>query len=239
MAEYTFTKEVQNVDALKWYLVKNFDLIDENRDISFTNDENGIILTVTIYTTKVVPDERISVLNTLVANYTHPVYYLPGVNHVETYPIFTNTYSGVSTFPIYSWIIPYRRFVYPPSGKESSKSVINEIKLLFQVHTDDITQFVNKDSDNFSVELFCVTTNVSIATEVVDITDIITIWKTKASNGETGADSQFKTMQFTNMWDKNPDFDCIRKLNITNTDTNVALSLSTIQYICYNPVVYT
>lgn len=236
--EYTFTKTILNLDAMKYYMQKKFDLMDLTTDIDYiANDAGDAIVAVIIHTRVTVPEERITELTNLIANYTDPVYYFPGLDHIETYPIYTAKYCNISNFPIYSWIIPYRKFVLG-NGKGTGPTVINEIKLLFEVHTRDISLFSNISETTFSIELFCVTDNASIVTEVVDITNIISTWNNEYTNGETGAKSSYKTMQFTNMWNKNPDYDCIRKINITSNNTNIELSLATIQYMCYKPPIY-
>jgi hypothetical protein len=239
--DFTYTKSVKSLDAVRWYMIKNFDLTDLVKYVDYTTDPNdptgNTIDSITVHTRVPVPENRIAELNTVVANYTDPVYYFPGLDHVETYPIYTAKYGGVSDFPVYSWIIPYRKFALG-SGKNNLPTVINEIKLLFQIHTDNITLFSGVTSYTFNVELFNVTDNTSIVTEIVDISSVINDWKTETSNGGTGPAFEFKTMQFTDMWNKNPDYDCIMKINISSANQDIQLSLATIQYMCYPEPVY-
>jgi hypothetical protein len=238
MSQYTFTLTNQAISPEAFYftIIKNFDLIDTSKYFDFTSSDGVNYQTIIIYTKVVLPQEKLDILTALVNNFTNPTMYFPGLNHIENYPLQSNSSTSQALKEIYTWVYPGN---VTTNTKGTGNYVVNEIKTLIQYETTDVTQFTSISSNpTAQIQIYDLTRKTVVGTQTIDLTPIITAWQLEATNGKTGYSNNITSILFTDLWNSSANYDCIWQFLISVSIPGISIGLNNLQYICYNPPVF-
>lgn len=213
MAQYTFTKAgVQKTYALDAYLAENFPLY---QDMSYSDPD------LAVNTTASLTAGELDTLTTLVNDYVDPEVFLV-LNSTFT----DATWSKVSSSPT---LIPVQTFIFTPQSP-GGDATFNAFKTILSYTTEDVTAFTGVTDCSATLQIYDLTRNVEIASDVIDIMDIITTWQGMGS----GSNTVFRSAMIEGLRNSIANYDCIWQLKISVTNANVIVRSHSIQKLYYN-----
>ena len=234
MSTYNFPDLVcGKLGACDAFILKNIDWVDNYQGLS--SDP------ITVNTTEPLTDTQLSGLTALLATYTDPAYWLV-LDHTNNQPLHSHFLSdciGIEDCGIMQTFIM--------EGTQPNQPIVmDSIKTILEFSCLNVQNFLNTTSGNISVEIFDITRNTSIATESIDIgsAGIATQWNTLAQTGITTGSILYKSLQFTGLMNKNPNYDTVWQLrgaingvigdSITGFNIPFDFRCNTLQQLFYN-----
>ena len=208
---YSFAKSIQKTYALQALLNSSFPV-----STSLTVTENE----VEVDTSQPLTSSQAAQLATIVNNYTDPAVFLQ-LNSTQTMPS-----SSVSTSS--STLTPVMTFIF--TNQTTFDQALDGIKTIIQVSSTDPQQVLTSPVQ-VTISIFDITRNIQVASQVVDVTSIVTNWQ---QTNQTGTATGFMTAQFTGIMNKTATYDCIWQFQLAVTDPSVSVNLNALQYLLYD-----
>ena len=179
------------------------------------------------------PEEQISIGNAVSA-YVESIYYLV-LHHTET-QLMNTDYTNSSDFKI------LQSFIMPPDNEFINENKIDvnthlgDIKTIIEIATDDVT-FTNTwdpvtNPIIISLQIYCLTKELIVTTDDIDITSIVSAWK-NADPPLTGEKHAWKTHQIYGLYNVLPNHDCIWQTSLKTNNANIKLKLNGLQKLYY------
>jgi hypothetical protein len=131
--------------------------------------------------------------------------------------------------------IPVNTFIFCPNDLTDSK--LDSLKILVHYQTLAIENFINFDestTNTLTIELFCMTRNIILKVAIIDINSVLSEWKTKANNSETGEVNRWKTSQLYNMHTLVANYDCVWQFRVGVSNPLVYVALDSLERIFYD-----
>lgn len=222
MFEYNFTKTIQKPIAFEDYLAKNF-LVQ----ISVSIELN----TVHIGTETELTSEQLTLLTTLITDYTDPEVFLQlartesmiGASESTT----SNVYKDVQTF-IYESVVDSEG-----NNVNSDGTKLDVLKSILKVTTDDLSLVGDLSTGTVDIQLYDSTRDILIDEISVDISSILADWQTRSQNNETGPATAYQSFMIYGLLDKGTSFDCIWTFRLAVSDSRIKVRLNALQKLFY------
>jgi hypothetical protein len=209
MPSYTFTKLIEKINALQGYLASE---ISYEHSFHYTN---GVLV---IYTVIELDTDQLSQLQTVITNYTDPFEHLL-LNYIETDSSASDNCNSIDYTVVKQFIHPYN----------TNNGFFDNYKMIINYKCDSTVHFADVTNASVSLSVFCETRNTHLTEMVIDISDIISDWKTKS-----GPQYISKTISINGLRQYNIDHDTIRSFKLKVTDSNINVRLHTLQSMFYN-----
>lgn len=225
MFYYYFDKETSKAGAMYEYLLKEFP------EFSSINTEHVGLSTgggkVTVSFITELNEEQLTRLNNFINNYTDPTVYL-SLTQTLTDSARTKTTNSQSLQTIHTFILNSR--------SPDQNDVFNSLKTVMELSCDSTEQFLNLEdtSGSVTIQIYDITRNIIIDEHVVDISQYILNWKNKALNNDFEKQVEFRTFQVEGLRLKTANYDCIWQFRASVSNTNIYLTLNSLQYLYYN-----
>jgi hypothetical protein len=220
--QYQFTKTIEKPIAFEDYLVKNFPL-----ELSVSIELNTVnIGCVTELTT-----EQLTLLTTLITDYTDPAVFLQLA--------YTESMIGASESTMTTTLKDVQTFIYESVVDAEGNNVNNDgtkldcIKSILKLTADDISVFSDLGTGSVDVELYDSTRDIMIDDITIDISSILADWQTRAQNNETGPVTAYKSFMIFGLLDKGTNFDCIWTFRLAVSDVRIKARLNGLQKLFY------
>lgn len=214
MVTYNYVKQVTKIVAFNDYIFRLFPIpavinaVGDNISISFSEQ---------------LSTENLTLLNTLVTDYTDPAEFLV-LDHTETLSGVSGKTNLTTPFDVQSLIFP---------GKNSGNgSVIDSIKFILKLSTLDVG-VASGITGQVNIEIYDQTRDITLVSLNVNVDEIFTDWTTRAGNGETGMRCNYKSVQISDLHGSIPDHDCIWIYRVTVPNTLVYARLDSLQRLYY------
>ncbi|CAK0766869.1 hypothetical protein CVIRNUC_003402 [Coccomyxa viridis] len=208
---YSFAKSIQKTYALQALLNSSFPV---STSLNVTDNE------VDVETSQPLTSSQAAQLATIINNYTDPAVFLQ-LNSTQTMPS-----SSVSTSS--STLTPVMTFIF--TNQTTFDQALDGIKTIIQVSSAN-PQTVVTSPVLVTINIFDITRNIQVASQVVDMTSVVTNWQQTV---QTGPATGFMTAQFTGIMNKTASYDCIWQFQLSVTDPNVSVNLNALQYLLYD-----
>lgn len=223
MYTYNFPeKTIQKVGALEQQLEQS----------SFKDILGGISYPpLVVSMTSELTVSQLNDLTLLITNYIDPAFYLT-LDHTTSLAMhshFTNdqdTMMGTQTV--------LQTLIYTASI--DTNIVLDSCKSIVEFHCPNLQSYLNKTTGNINVEIYDITRDTSIASQTLQLNDIAVQWNILANTGSTTGNTMYRSVQFTGLKNKNPDYDCIFQLRGSASDTSFTYRLNGLQYLYYSVI---
>jgi hypothetical protein len=188
--------------------------------VSFDYSEPN--LTISCSTT--LTTDQLNTLNTLITNYTDPSVFI-SFDHATVDNTLSDFSNSLTPLMVKSSIFT--------STNTSNQSIpVDSIKCLLEIKTDALSN-ISGTSGSITLEIYDFTRKVDIVSQTLDISDVISSWKT---NGPTAniPDPDFKTIQISDLRNQTTNYDCIWNYNLSVSDINISARIHSLQQIYYS-----
>jgi len=205
-------------------------------NINWVSHFQGIsTVPLTVYSDIPLTEPQLAALTILMNAYVDPAVFLV-FDHVDTFPLhseFTNdTENSIS-----NGNVVLQTFIFS-SINISNNVVLDSLKTVVEYKCPNVQNFLNITSGNSlqtGISIKDITRNVLIASQNININDIVTVWNNLANTGVTGGNTQYKSIQYTGLMNKNPGYDCIWQLYTPYpVDPNFVFRCHGLQYLYYS-----
>jgi len=224
MSNYSFNITVNKPPAFEAYLAQNFTAVPYSDSI-----EQG---TVIITTQTALTDAQLASLTTIVNAYVDPAVFFELARTESTIGVSeSNMTTGLND--VHSFIF---EAVYDQQGNSilSDGTVLDSLKTIIKLTTADVSTCTDLSSGTVTVELYDHCRHLTIYTQTIDITSILTSWQTLANNGQTGLVTAYKSIQIFGLSQYGTSFDCIWIFRIAVSDIRIKARLNGLQKLFYN-----
>lgn len=225
---YEFGNEIKNLIECQEYILNNIDWKDNFSGIS--------IDPLVIYTaSKSLTIKELTSLTIIIKMYIDPI--IITLDHTDAYSCNSSyTCDLYNSYTNDSKNIIIQTFLLSAKSKENIK--LDSIKTIMEYKCYNVEDFINiTSSNNLQTELSIkdISRNIDISLKKINIDDIVKKWNKLAKTGVTGENTQYKTIQFTGLINKNPGYDCIWQLcTPCPIDSNFTFKCHSLQYLWYN-----
>lgn len=218
MSEIAFNKSITIYPAFDAFLKNHFPTC-----LGITGNSES----VTAVFSDVLSESDQASLSNLVSSYSNPPYWLE-LDHTESSPLMTNAITSTSNVIMQSVIV---------SQYGQTNIVLDNMKTIVRYSTENPAYFAtwnsNIDPIVFNLSINNYTTN-NIVTDIsANINTDVATWKQMAIAGSNTLPDIFKTIQIYGLKDKIPNYDCIWLFQGSITNSNVAVSLNSLQKLFY------
>lgn len=186
---------------------------------------------LTIYSDIPLTEIQLTDLTTLLNAYIDPEIYL-SFDHVETLTLNSKFNNDLDNIIINNKNV-IQTFIYSTQNI-STPTVLDGLKTVVEYHCPNVQNYVNTTSGNISIEIYDISRNISIASKTVDLNEIATKWNNLAQNGSTEESTIYRTILFTGLMNKSPNYDVVLQLRGSTSDSNCEFKCNSLQYIYYN-----
>ena len=207
---YSFAKSVQKLYALQALLNSSFPV---PASLNSTDTE------VDVVTSQPLTSDQAAQLATLVNNYTDPAVFLQ-LNTTQTMPSSSSSTSSAVAVPVMTFIF---------TNQTTFDLALDGIKTILQVSSATPQSITG--SVQATITIFDITRNIQVATQIVDVTNIITGWQ---QTSQTGPATGYMTALFTGIMNKSASYDCIWQFQLSVTNPGVTVNLNALQYLLYD-----
>jgi hypothetical protein len=221
---YPFPDKICNKpSALHEYINANIDW-----SVHFFGLSTGPLL---IYADIQLTEIQLSNLTTIVNNYTDPAVYL-AFDHVDTLTL-NSKFNDDNDNVIIDNKNVIQTFIYSTQNI-STPTVLDGLKTVIEYNCPNVQNYVNTTSGNISIEIYDITRNTSISSKTVDLNEIAQSWNTLAQTGSTQGSTIYRTILFTGLINKSPNYDVVLQLRGSTSDSNSKFRCNSLQYLYYN-----
>lgn len=217
MTIMNFTKTITKPEAFSFYLTQNFPYL-----VSTTIDGTS----VTLETAETLTTEEQDLLTTLVTDYVDPEYFLQ--------LSYTDSLNGTSEKTNEQVLREVQAFIFPDLNNIQDGTTLDSLKSIIKVQNYAVEGLTGITGGSVTVSVTDKTRDMFIASETVNIDDIITSWNALAATGATGEVTGYKTVMITGLKDKATTFDCIWVFSLSTSDPQIYARLSGLQKLFYD-----
>ncbi len=226
MIRYEFpNKSVLKPGAMLDELNKLFpEYSQENiENIGLLTNQNGI----TIIFSSELNTELLNRLNNFVENYTDPEVYLTLVESLSD-SARTRTTNSLTLEPVSTFILS--------SKSANQNNVFNSLKTIIELDCESTAPFASLENTtgNITIRIYDITRNIIIDTFNIDISNYILKWKNLALNNIFDKQVEYRTFQVEGLRNKTAEHDCIWQFQLAVSNSNINLTLNSLQYLYYN-----
>jgi hypothetical protein len=193
---------------------------------------------LTIYTTDPLTQDQLSTLTTLLSNYNDPPVWLQ-YDHTTSYPLHSHFTSDPDN-TINNNEITLQTWIFSEQELKNNNLVLDSMKSIVEYNCPNVQNFLNITSGSTlqtGLTINDLSRNITIASQNIDIDDIALVWHNMAVSGTTGGNVQYKSIQYTGLMNKNPNYDTIWQLTTPKPiDPNFTFRVHSLQYIYYTPI---
>ena len=233
MSSYEFPNVyVSLLGACQQYIIDNID---------WQSNFNGLVTNpyLTVLTNAPLSDVQLSNLTTLLNNYQDPSVWLI-FNHTASYPLHSH-YSNDLDNTVSDGYILMQTWIFSILDTQNTDVALDSIKSVIEYNCPNVQNFLNITSGNAlntGLIISDLTRNIDIASQDIDINDIVTIWNGLAQTGSTEGNIQYKSIQYTGLMNKIPtNYDCIWQLKTQQPiDPNFTFRCHGLQYLFYDVI---
>lgn len=207
-----------------------------NSDLNWVSHFQGISTApLTVYTDIPLTESQLAALTVLINAYVDPAVFLV-FDHVDTFPLhshFTNDRDNT----IYNGNVILQTFIFS-ANNNSDNIILDSLKTVIEYDCTNVQDFLNITSGNTlqtGLSINDITRNVTIASQDINIDDVVSVWHDLAVAGSTSGNIQYKSIQYTGLMNKNAGYDCIWQLSTPSPiETSFTFRCHSFQYIYYN-----
>lgn len=207
---YSFAKSVQKLYALQALLNSSFPV---PASLNSTDTEVDVI------TSQPLTSDQAAQLATLINNYTDPAVFLQ-LNTTQTMPSSSSSTNSAVAVPVMTFIF---------TNQTTFDLALDGIKTILQVSAATPQSITG--SVQATITIFDITRNIQVATQIVDVTNLITGWQ---QTNQNGAATGYMTALFTGIMNKSASYDCIWQFQLSVTNPGVTVNLNALQYLLYD-----
>lgn len=186
---------------------------------------------LTVYTNNPLTDVQLAALTVLMNAYVDPAVYLV-FDHAETLPLHSHFNTDIDAVIVNDKNI-MQTFIYSTLNI-STPTVLDSIKTIIEYNCPNVQNYLNTTSGNISLEIYDITRNVSIATNVLDLNEIAVNWNSLAQTGSTQGNTIYRTTLFNGLMNKSPNYDVILQLRGSTSDSKCQFRCNSLQFLYYN-----
>lgn len=224
MSSYQFPEVVcGKVGACDQYIRKNIDWISNFQGVSSNP--------LTIYTEIPLTEIQLSDLTTLLNGYTDPEIYL-SFDHVDTLTLNSKFNNDPDNIIIDGKNV-IQTFIYSTQNI-SIPTVLDGMKTIVEYHCPNVQNYLNTTSGNISIEIYDLSRNLSISTQTINLNEIAVSWNNLAQTGSTEGNTVYRSILFTGLMNKSPNYDVALQLRGSTSDSNCKFRCNSLQYLYYN-----
>lgn len=224
MSSYSFPDVVcGKVEACDQYIRKHIDWVSNFQGVS----TDPLTINSEIPLTEI----QLSDLTTILNAYTDPEIFL-SFDHVDTLTLNSKFNNDLDNIIINGQNV-IQTFIYSTQNI-SIPTVLDGLKTIVEYHCPNVQNYVNTTSGNISIEIYDISRNISIASKTIDLNEIAINWNNLAQNGSTGESTIYRTILFTGLMNKSPNYDVVLQLRGASSDSNCEFKCNSLQYIYYN-----
>lgn len=224
MSVYTYTKTIAKPLAFEAYLKKNIDWVDAYQGFSQSGEQ------IYIQSSYALSDDQVAQLDTLVADYVDPPYWLV-FDHTVTMPMMS-PYTGDPQNTIVNEQDVLQTFIF--TNQNTPTLVLDAIKTVVEYNTDNVGNFIDVSNAFVTFNISDCTRMVDIANTVVPLGAINDDWTQQALNGNTNQSIMFKSTMFDGLMNKPPNYDCIWQIRCEPSHSNFfRCRINSLQYLFY------
>lgn len=217
---------VKKPQAMYDNLLKEFpEFSTSNPDNVGLSTENYSSATVSFITE--LNEEQIQRLNNFIANYVDPDVYLTLTQSLSD-SARTRSTNSLTLEPVSTFILS--------SKSADQNNTFNSLKTIIELDCSSTEPFSSlQDTTSFvTIQIYDITRNLVIGTFNVDISNYILKWKNLALNNVFDKQVEYKTFQVEGLRLLTADHDCIWQFRIAVSNTNINVTLNSLQYLYYN-----
>lgn len=207
---YSFAKSVQKLYALQALLNSSFPV---PATLNSTDTEVDVIASQPL------TSDQAAQLATLINNYTDPAVFLQ-LNTTQTMPSSSSSTNSAVAVPVMTFIF---------TNQTTFDLALDGIKTILQVSAATPQSITG--SVQATITIFDITRNIQVATQSVDVTNLITGWQ---QTNPIGAATGYMTALFTGIMNKSASYDCIWQFQLSVNNPGVTVNLNALQYLLYD-----
>lgn len=201
-------------------------------NINWNDNFNGISTPpLTIFTNTPLTDNQLADLTTLLNTYVDPVVYL-SFAHTETLAMHSHFTSDTDNV-IFDDKKVIQTIIFN-SKNNNSTVVLDSLKTIVEYTCPNLQNYINATSGSILIEIYDLTRDISIASKTIDLNEIAVGFHTLAQTGSSQSNTRYRSVMFTGLMNKNPDYDCIWQIRGWKSDDNFDFRCSSLQYIYYS-----
>lgn len=205
-------------------------------NINWASHFQGIsTVPLTVYSDIPLTEPQLAALTILMNAYVDPAVFLV-FDHVDTFPLHSH-FTNDTDNSIFDGNVALQTFIFS-SNNISNNVVLDSLKTVVEYKCPNVQDFLNITSGNSlqtGLSIKDLTRNIPIASQNININDIVTVWNNLAHTGVTGGNIQYKSIQYTGLMNKNPGYDCIWQLYTPDPiDPNFTFRCHSLQYLYYS-----
>lgn len=205
-------------------------------NINWVSHFQGIsTVPLTVYSDIPLTEPQLAALTILMNAYVDPAVFLV-FDHVETFPL-QSEFTNDADNSIFNGNLILQTFIFS-SNNIANNVVLDSLKTVVEYKCPNVQNFLNITSGNSlqtNISIKDITRNVLIASQNINIDDIVTVWNNLANTGVTGGNTQYKSIQYTGLMNKSPGYDCIWQLYTPHpVDPNFTFRCHGLQYLFYS-----
>lgn len=201
-------------------------------NIDWVSNFNGLsTVPLTIYTLEPLTDTQLSALTILINGYTDPEVFL-SFDHSSNLPMHTHTNDCMDLTVIDNKSV-LQTIIYEINNSNNT-IVLDSIKTIVEYTCPNVQNFLNKTQGTITLEIFDITRNTIICTEIIELNEIATKWNTMAQTGSTEKDPVYRSHQFTGLRNVNPNYDTVWQLRANIDTIDFCFACNGLQYLYYN-----
>ena len=186
---------------------------------------------LTVYTNNPLTDVQLAALTILMNAYVDPAIYLV-FDHAETLPLHSHFNTDTDAVVVDNKNI-MQTFIYSTLNI-STPTVLDSIKTVVEYNCPNVQNYLNTTSGNISLEIYDITRNVSIATNILDLNEIAVNWNILALTGSTQGNTVYRSTLFNGLMNKSPNYDVILQLRGSTSDPKCQFRCNSLQFLYYN-----
>ena len=224
MASYTFSEKIVNIPG-----ALDKELTDT---LSFATIYQGLSTDpLVVNFLQSLTETQQTELETLINVYVDPAQFLT-LDHTESHMLHSHFIGDCSLNNDNCSI--FQTFIF--NGVNSNTSaVLDGAKSVLEINCPNVQNYLNTTTGSLTLSINDLTRNVNIASQNVNIDDVLINWNTLAATGSTLGNTQYKTVQYSGLVNKNPGFDCIWQIVGThNDDPKFDFRSNSLQFLYYN-----
>lgn len=176
-------------------------------------------------------ENQLTELTTILNAYVDPNVYL-AFDHVETLTL-NSKFNNDSDNIIIDNKNVIQTFIYSTQNI-SAPTVLDGLKTIVEYHCPNVQNYLNTTSGNISIEIYDLSRNISIANKTVDLNEIAISWNNLAQTGSTEGSTVYRSILFTGLMNKSPNYDVALQLRGSTSDSNCEFRCNSLQYLYYN-----
>lgn len=182
---------------------------------------------IKIQTDTELTQEQITNIQSIIDNYTDPAVYLQ-LNSTTTDVNTSKTTNSTTLDTI-------KTFIFACTNQFGT-GTFNAIKTVVEYSCVSATPFASFESTNATatIEIYDRSRDIVLESHTIDISSVIAQWKQNAENGDSSAQSAFRSFMVEGMRNHITSFDTIWQIRACVSDPNIRMTLHGLQFLYYD-----